>query len=196
MRYLRNLSLLSILAIPFAAQAQVAYTNQSSPNGGNPLANPAWSVVTTGGGVNVTIEPFGFRGSPDFDDVLYAGVTGGPLTLVGHNHNPGSTIYLGSFAAGTEITVAMFTPQNDTYYTGSQAVLNPDGYNHTDLYDVAGGTIVDFEDLVGLPSKSASDWNYGDASVLVSNAQAVPEPLPCAALGLGVIGLLIRRKRA
>jgi len=191
--YSKALSLLAILTIPFAAHAQVVFTGQNSPNGNQPLAMPAWKVDATGGAVVATIEPFGFNGSPSFTNVLSAGPSAGVQTVIGNNKQPGTSQLIGIFAPGQEVVVSMLSQQGDTYFTGGAAALNLDGFNHADVYNVLGGTIVDFEDE---SASTPSDWNYGDASVFISNTQAVPEPLPCAALGLGVLGLVIRRKRS
>lgn len=191
----KNLALALVIAVPFAAQAQVTPNGSMwSPNSNMPLAMPAWTVYATGTSATATIEGFDFHGGPGYtNNQLYVGTSLSNLQLIGTNYQFGNSVTLNGLHAGEQIIVSMISQEGWQCYTGSNAVLNPDGQNHSNLYNNANGANVDFEDLLGHPV-SGPDWNYGDAHVAVSGAQAVPEPAPIVALGLGVVGLFFRRK--
>jgi hypothetical protein len=198
MRITCRFALLSLFALPALVGAQIPWDGVSnSPNGGNPIQPPPWGVIALGGDVQATIMPVEFNGNPGYNNFMYESTRfGGNVMSIGYEKtNLGTTVDLGSFSAGTEIIFAMLNPIGQTFYTGSAYLANTiDGDIHADVYNQGGGSRVDFEDV---PFNQGSDGNYGDASLFVSNtmAMAVPEPAPLAVLGLGALGILVRRRR-
>lgn len=188
---------LSLLAIASIANAQ-------GPNNGQPLTQ-AYELISNGGDVTAQIMPFEFGGYPGYNNLAYyvpSGSTGiAGDTFIGQNHdfnNNVPPVDLGTISGGHEVVLGLGTAYNgssfnDFFYTGAGS-RNSDGQIHAYMNQIDSSTVrVDFEDLPA----GGSDWNYGDASILVHgvHAQAVPEPAPMVALGLGALGLIRRRKQ-
>ncbi|MEO6363140.1 MAG: PEP-CTERM sorting domain-containing protein [Caldimonas sp.] len=111
----------------------------------------------------------------------------------------GSTVDLGSFAAGTELIFRLqVTNTSQNYFTGS-ASRNPDGQAHARVQDnfETGRTLVSFEDLFNGP------FNFNDLSFSFTNTRSevmapVPEPETYAMLlaGLAALGVWSRRRKS
>jgi hypothetical protein len=183
---------------PVVAFAQVTPTaGMTSPNSNMPLNAPAWTlVVQQTGDVMATVGGFDFGGAPGYTNLMiFQNVNMG----LGTNYPSGgsATFDLGTWNAGDELVFSLLNPNGDQFFSGSASNMNPDGFVHANVWNLdANDAVVDFEDLraVGNGDPSGADWNYGDAKIVVSNAQAVPEPAPMIVLGLGAIGLFIRRR--
>jgi hypothetical protein len=128
------------------------------------------------------------------NDLLLNGV------FIFNNHTTpvGTTVDLGSFAPGTELIFQLHV--NDTgydFYTGPDS-RNPDGHAHARVQAdwEPGTTLVSFEDLFNGP------FEYNDLSFSFTNttSSATPVPEPSALLlmlaGIGLIGLMVRLRRA
>jgi hypothetical protein len=133
-----------------------------------------------------------YRGnSAAFSNDLYlAEPVGAYPGLIFNNHaSPiGSMVNLGDFTAGTELVFRLHV--NDTgydYYTGL-AARNPDGLPHArvdaDYSDTE--TLVDFEDLFGLPEFPGG---YNDLSFSFTNVM-IPEPCSLVLMLCGISGLV------
>jgi hypothetical protein len=102
----------------------------------------------------------------------------------------GTTISLGTFAAGTELlfrlnTIAWQNSNNVLDFYSGSAALNPDGRIHTRVQSEwrPGTTLVSFEDLYNGP------FNFNDMSFSFTNTMAAPVPEE-STLVLTMLGLL------
>ena len=134
--------------------------------------------------------------SAAYSNDLYL-VNTGAFVFNNHGNNPGDTVNLGSFAAGTELLFKLHV--NDTgndFFTGPGS-RNPDQHTHARVQDawLPGVTLVSFEDLFNGP------FDYNDLSFSFSNTRsavtAVPEPETYAMMlaGLGLLGFVARRRK-
>jgi hypothetical protein len=162
-----------------------------------PIAAPGTeglAVVVLNGSTDVIATYLGTTAS--YSDDLYLG-----NTFIFNNHNtlPGTTVNLGTFAAGTELIFSLLVNGNEIFYSGA-ASRNPDGLAHARVEADGAGpgvTLVSFEDLFGNPEGING---FNDLSFSFSNtvsAPAVPEPETYALMGagLGLIAWLARRKK-
>jgi hypothetical protein len=195
MKSLASLFVFVVSVLPVVSMAQVTpVSGMTSPNSNNPLPSPAWTILATGGDVVATVGGFDFGGAPGFTNGLANVNTN---TSLGTNYptpSP-SSFDLGSFAAGTELVFSLTNPNQQTFYSGD-ASRNFDGQVHANVYntlDVTGApvAVVDFEDVA---LGNGPDWNYGDAKIQLTNAQAVPEPISVALLGCGLFAVVRRRR--
>jgi len=106
----------------------------------------------------------------------------------------GTTFNLGSFAVGTELIFRLHVNNTGHDFYSGDASRNPDGLAHARVQANFGPntTLVSFEDLLNTPEGVNG---YNDLSFSFSNTSNVPEPGTLALLGVGVAGLLARRRR-
>jgi hypothetical protein len=131
----------------------------------------------------------------------FGGATG--LIFTNHTTAPGTTINLGSFAAGTELVFGIHVRNTgDNFYMGA-ASRNVDKIFHAAVDNGLAppfpgyGTIpvgsvgVGFEDLLG-----GGDLDYDDLGFAFSNVRSstVPEPATLLLVGLGFAGAAARRR--
>lgn len=158
------------------------------------VASAAHSTI----GASVFVQNTGaviatFRGSDaGYDSELYLDLVGvGPI-FPNHSTAVGTTYNLGNFTAGTELIFRLHVQNTgDDWYTG-EASRNADNLAHADAVDNwnnSGDTWVGFEDIYG-----GGDLDYNDHQFSFSNT-AVPEPSTIAALAVGGVALLRRRKK-
>jgi hypothetical protein len=133
------------------------------------------------------------------------GTLGQGLIFINHSNNPGDTVSLGSFAAGTELVFGIYVQNTqDRFYMGD-ASRNADGLFHGAIDDglppqfpgyggdTPGMVRVGFEDLFGIPG---NDLDYDDLGFAFSNVrQQVPEPISASLLAIGLAGFGVRRFR-
>jgi hypothetical protein len=170
-----------------------------SPNGGNPLA-VGQELFAVGGDVTIT-----FLGPTTaiYDDSLFLASPANGLGMFFENHSTanGTTVDLGTFAAGTEIEFGLFASNSgQTWYDGPGS-RNSDGQVHAYFLNnyegLANTTYVGFEDLGAFEN---SDWNYVDDIFAVSGVNAgdpnsVPEITSTASLlGFSLCGLMTFRR--
>lgn len=131
-----------------------------------------------------------------FSNDLYLDSPANGLGIIFNNHATpvGTEISLGTFTAGTELVFRIHV--NDTgedFYSGDPS-RNPDGEAHADVVQNYGGNLgetgVFFEDLLGGP------FEYNDLGFKFTNTTTVPEPMTCAVLGVGALGLMRRRRKS
>ncbi len=115
----------------------------------------------------------------------------------GHATPVGTTIDLGNFVRGTELSFRMHVNNTgNNFYTGP-ASSNFDNVIHAHAnLDANKTAVLGFEDLQG-----GGDRDYNDIQMRVtnvSNVPAVPEPSTWGMMlgGLGLMGFLARRKHA
>lgn len=147
--------------------------------------------VTDGGEVTAY-----FEGTDALFDSLIS-VNGSSEFFPNHTTSVGTAYNLGTFSAGTLLTVKLnVLDTGNGFYTGP-AANNPDGLEHARIienWNGTGRTFVGFEDIWG-----GGDLDYDDHRVSFSNTQASPVPVPAAAwlLGSGLLGLVgVSRRKA
>jgi MYXO-CTERM domain-containing protein len=162
---------------------------------GHPIAAPGtegFLVVAGGGEVFATYEGT----TASYSDDLYLD---GVFIFNNHGTPVGTMVDLGNFAAGTELVFRMHVNNTgDDFYTGP-ASRNADGLPHARVqsdWNLAGTTLVSFEDLYGDPEGAGG---FNDLSFSFSNTVgSVPEPATgtLALAGLLAIGAAARRRKA
>ncbi|MBE2216117.1 MAG: DUF4114 domain-containing protein [Opitutaceae bacterium] len=145
-------------------------------------------VVTADSEVHVTFEGY----SAGYTSQLFLQNPGNDLGMLFVNKTTavGSTIALGTFAAGTELIFRLFVvPTGQNFLTGD-ALRNSDNIAHAYIETIGNKTFVGFEDIWG-----GGDRDYNDYMFSVT-ANPVPDSAATGALlvlGLGALALARRR---
>ncbi|WP_196308758.1 DUF4114 domain-containing protein [Pseudoduganella danionis] len=177
MLFKKSLLLAALLGATLTAQANVAIVGSKI-------------VVKDTGAVTAT-----FLGSDaGYNDVVFFDNSGTQL-FSGHHTANGTTIDLGTYNAGTILNFSIHVDNTgDNFYMGPASV-NKDNVFHAAVTQTSNNTaVVGFEDLYG-----GGDRDYNDIQFKVTNVTAaVPEPESYAMMlgGLGLMGLLARRRKA
>lgn len=171
-------------------------------------ATPIIGAQIFAAGGNVTATFLG--GSAAFTNELYlfsASDLTTPLTGPIFNNQttaPGTSVNLGSFAAGTELVFAIKVLNTGHTFFMGPASRNPDGILHAAV-DFAppsvspfppnvpippGLTLVGFEDIFG-----GGDFDYDDLGFAFTNVRAVPEPGTLLLMGGSALAVAIRARR-
>ena len=141
------------------------------------LAVPAQAVpiteqtlIATGGNVIVTFvsNEAGFT-----SELFLDGLLGEEFGVLFNNVSTdvGTSIDLGSFAAGTELIFTLLVKQTgDVFYTGA-GDRNPDGIGHAAVESGAEQVLVGFEDLFG-----GGDFDYDDLVFAFTNVVFTDAP--------------------
>jgi hypothetical protein len=151
-------------------------------------------VIASGGSVTAKYE----GNSAAFSNDLFL-VNTGAFIFNNHTSLVGSTVNLGSFAAGTELVFRLHVNNTGFDYFSGPASRNPDNLAHARVQAnwMPNTTLVSFEDLFGTPEGVNG---YNDLSFSFTNTvstPAIPEPQTYALLfaGLGVLGVVVRRRK-
>lgn len=186
----------------FNAHAPLVNVQLDEATPGTALAaSYGMQLVALGG--DVTVDFLGPTTAIDTDLVFLSSPANGSGTFFpNHSTFNGTTVDLGSFAAGTVLEFGVTNMvHGDDLYSGSGS-LNLDGqvhaYTQNDWQGYTNITYVAFEDLL---ASQASDWNYQDEAFAVQGAiaetpnTAVPEISSTASLlGFSLFGLLNLRR--
>ncbi len=162
-----------------------------------------WAVPVVGGSTFVAntgevIATF-VGSSAAYTSELFLQTPGNTLAVIFNNHasSPGTSISLGTFAAGTELILGIHVLYTaDTFFNGA-ASRNLDNSAHATV-DTAVGlnqSLVGFEDLFG-----GGDQDYNDLVVSFTNVSSStivnPEPTTLVLMASGLAGLLLWRSRS
>ncbi len=149
------------------------------------------SLMAEGGDIVIRFEgtDAGYDSLISVNDVE---VNGQSLFFPNHTTTMGSTINLGSFAAGTLLDIALhvITPAASNIWHTGMAALNIDNVIHANvIYNYNGEvsrTFIGFEDQLGGGDKDYNDHMFSFTGVTV----VVPEPGNHALLMLGMVTLI------
>ena len=124
-----------------------------------------------------------------YDETLFVEnpVTGYGTFMDNHSTANGTTYYLGTFAAGTEIEFGLDVLSSGSVWYDGPGTRNADGDVHAYMVNnyegLADTTYVGFEDLIGSNVGGNADFNYVDEVYAFTGASAtssVPDTLsPC-----------------
>lgn len=178
MSFKKSLLLTALLGAALTAQADVTIV------GGKIAVKDTGKVTAT------------FLGSDaGYNDVVFFENNGSTQLFSGHSTPVGTTIDLGTFAAGTVLNFRMHVDNTGNNFYMGPASVNFDNVFHAAATQINSNTaVVGFEDLQG-----GGDRDYNDIQFKVTNVTAaVPEPESYAMMlgGLGLMGLLARRRKA
>lgn len=144
-------------------------------------------IYSTGGDVLVTV----LESTAGFTSELWLFEPGTGF-FIALNHEEGTTVNLGYYAAGIELVFGIYVRDTKmTYYTGD-ASRNADNVAHAAVEGGAGFAIVGFEDMFG-----GGDFDFDDnvfEFVGVAPIAAIPEPGTLALLGAAMAGWALRRR--
>lgn len=145
-------------------------------------------------GTNHVIATYLGNSAAYSDDLLLNG------NLIFNNHATpvDTTADLGSYAPGTELVFELFVHNTGYGFFTGPGSRNPDSQTHARVEAnwQPGTTLVSFEDLYNGP------FNFNDLSFSFTNTTSgstpVPEPNPLVFMlfGIGLIGLMVRLRRA
>lgn len=174
----KSLLLAALLGATLTAQADVAIV------GGKIMVKDTGKVTAT------------FLGSDaGYNDVVFFENNTSTQLFSGHSTPVGTTIDLGTFAAGTVLNFRMHVDNTGNNFYMGPASVNFDNVFHAAVTQTSNSTaVVGFEDLQG-----GGDRDYNDIQFKVTNVTAaVPEPETYAMMlsGLGLLGFLARRRKA
>lgn len=159
------------------------------PGGGSGIPVSVGQELFANGG-DVTVSYLGWQGA-SYDEYLFVVSPPNGLGYFFENHTTpaGTTVDLGSFAAGTEIEFGIYVVNTGlTFYDGPGS-RNVDGDVHAYMvndYGAVNTTYVGFEDESAV---TGSDFNYADEVYTFTGAQASAVPDASSTLPLVVASL-------
>lgn len=191
MTFLRKLIAVAALAAPLSA---FAFPIASTGAGLAVVAGSTETIVATYQGTSASY-------SDDLYLVTNDGIADNDIFLFNNQNSAiGSTVDLGTFAVGTELTFRLYVNDTNNDFFSGEASLNPDDHAHARVQQnwETNTTLLSFEDLFGGP------YHYDDLSFSFTNTvaatpvatdTAVPEPASMLLFGLALVVLATGRRR-
>lgn len=152
-------------------------------------------IVTDDGEVTIIHQEFTASIGSDLYLFTDDGVDGNDLFILNNKTNPiGEEISLGSFNAGDSLLFYIINNQGYTFFSGSDASMNPDGILHAavDTEFTTVSFLLGFEDLFEGYDFDYDDLNISLTNVTVTAPDEVPEPSTVVLLLMSI--LIMSRK--